>query len=269
MGDANFDCVPDRLLAYFADYRPCAYADPDSPPSRPSSALSGGSGSSFINYTDSEGETSSSSAPDTYVHPRLVASTMLRDKKRCILCGSKKELTVIRVTGSDDEKQRISWLFCLGLIPEHFHRDHTSNLMTLCRRHGVAYRSHVWRFVPCKEDRRAMLAYEKQDRMARRQNSSRKSHIVTRQVPKLSHRFDLAIFQVAQMPAYEFASGLPVSTSVDRGKRSYATLPIEPYAAFSATLGVAGSCYWPPPDAFLEDIEKDLRDLRNAYNDSI
>ncbi|KZT25445.1 hypothetical protein NEOLEDRAFT_363545 [Neolentinus lepideus HHB14362 ss-1] len=265
---ADTDYVPDRLLAYFADYRPCAYTDPDSPPSRPASALSGGSGSSFINYTDSEEETSSSSTPESYVHPRLVASAMLRDKKRCVLCGSKKDLTVVRVTGADDEKQRIAWLSCLGLIPEHFHRDHPSNLMTLCHRHAIAYRSHVWRFVPCKEDRRIMLAYEKQDRMARRQHQSRKSQLV-RQVPKLSHRFDLAIFQVAQMPAYEFASGLPVSTSIDRGKRTYIQLPIEPFAAFSATLGVAGSCYWPPPDAFLEDIERDLRDLRDAYNDLV
>lgn len=113
------DDVPDkpsfhRRIADFLSTSDVA-ASPDSPPSRPSSALSGGS--SFINDTDDEDDdTDADSFADhsyTKIGARARAKTLARDGSKCILCGSVVDCVVMRLTGveNDGDKEASGTIF--------------------------------------------------------------------------------------------------------------------------------------------------------------
>lgn len=91
--------LPSPQSVFFVNSSQNAHS-PDSPASRPESALSGGS--SFVNDTD-EDEESFDNNPFTPITPRAKASTRSRDRSRCILCGSQDNLEVIRLTGVEND----------------------------------------------------------------------------------------------------------------------------------------------------------------------
>ena len=85
------------------------------PPPRPSSALSG-SGGSFVNNSESEGDESEDlNSPFTLLPPRLRASTIRRDGGKCVACGATEYLDAIRLTGLKKGELEVSQgrgLFC-------------------------------------------------------------------------------------------------------------------------------------------------------------
>jgi len=97
--------VSDHIEAFLSSSQTAA--SPDSLPSRPGSALSGGS--SFINDTDDEetksDEDSFTQHPFTPIQPHTKAKALHHYHNRCILCGTSSN-EVIRLTGIEDDGDR-------------------------------------------------------------------------------------------------------------------------------------------------------------------
>ena len=97
--------IPDHVEAFLSSSQTAA--SPDSQPSRPGSALSGGS--SFINDTDDEetksDEDSFTQHPFTPIRPRAKAKALRRDHNKCVLCSTSSD-EVIRLTGIEDDGDR-------------------------------------------------------------------------------------------------------------------------------------------------------------------
>jgi hypothetical protein len=108
-----------NLEAFLSSFK--IAASPDSPPSRPGSALSGGS--SFINDTDDEetksDEDSFTQHPFTPIRPRAKANALRRDHNKCILCGTSSD-EVIRLTGIEDDGDREVYYSAFGSVTPSF-----------------------------------------------------------------------------------------------------------------------------------------------------
>lgn len=90
------------------------------------------------------------------------------------------------------------------------------------------------------------------------------TYLILTYAPQLSGHFDLAVFLPDQMP--QFTSSRD-DTNPPQGRGiSSLSLPLNSFMAFVSTLRIANSCYWPPPDLYLSDIETDLMKLRATYN---
>ena len=68
------------------------FRNPESPPTRPSSALSGDT-----SYTNDDSDVDSSEEEAEYIRPRVRASTIKRHNDQCLVCGAKDDLEVYRV----------------------------------------------------------------------------------------------------------------------------------------------------------------------------
>ncbi|OBZ78029.1 hypothetical protein A0H81_02095 [Grifola frondosa] len=231
-----------------------SFVDPDQPPSRPCSALSG-SGDSFVNYSEEDDE-DYADCPE-YLPPRQISSALRRDNTSCLLCGKQSTLSVYRLIGedNDDTNPYLSWLQGLKFIPAHYNRDSLANLMTLCQVHAEAYFAGVWRLVPCAFFRRGMLTC-----VLRRDNAIQQEKTMSSEVSSKAESvsFDLLVFLPEHMPPlsslehsspdhdgwYRALSPKPAS----RVLPSQFRLQIDPYIAYAASLDMIGKAYWPPPD---------------------
>ncbi|OBZ74917.1 hypothetical protein A0H81_05328 [Grifola frondosa] len=254
------------------------FVDPDQPPSRPSSVLSG-SGDSFVNYSDGEEEDVESPAP---LNPRQVASTLRRDNSRCILCRKQDGLQVYRLVGqdNDDANPSLLWLQGFKFIPAHYDRDNIANLMTLCDAHVATYRARVWRLLPCAEFRKGMLARTPLRGDALQQRNRSASPQLT--LPNAqSTLFDVLVFLPELMPPLSPTEPASSRKSRKKGKRapppglsprvlpSLLSLQIDPYIAYASALEMIGKAYWPPPDEVLRLLEVKCLEIRRRWNNSL
>ncbi|THH19239.1 hypothetical protein EW146_g1869 [Bondarzewia mesenterica] len=236
--------------------------DPNTPPTRPASALSG-SGSSFVNASDEDEDDWDYVKSAHYMAPRLRMDVICRDDFRCLLCGSQDNLRVLRILGRCDPRKcpvQMQWMRVLKLVPSDCDRDSMVNLMTLCDAHATAYESSVWRFCPCAVERQILLSYRKDAEQRHSPMHADEAH---------SHFFDLLIFRPEEMPPLASPQenqenevqvtgshfNPPSNPSTCRVISSTSSLPVNPCIVFAAALEVAGCCYWPPPDDALELLE--------------
>ncbi len=68
------------------------FIDINAPPTRPSSALSGGS-----SYRNADSDVDSSDEEVEYIRPRVRDSTIRRHGDQCLVCDAKNDLEVYRV----------------------------------------------------------------------------------------------------------------------------------------------------------------------------
>ncbi|OBZ72966.1 hypothetical protein A0H81_07225 [Grifola frondosa] len=247
--------------------------DPDQPPAQPEDALSDSD-------EEDDGPFDYSKSPE-YVSPRQCANTVRRDHMRCLLCGRKDDLSILRLLANTDmeEETLFMWLKRFGVIPAHYDRNHLANLMTVCADHNKAYRQGVWRLVPCAALRKDMLTNIPAEREDAAQHEDAQPRAPASQIEPTAHLMDLVVFCPDHMPSLSGldafnGSDFPADTNMPpqtfcRVLPESLLLPVNPYLAYAGSLRMMRATYWPRPDAALATLEYECLEIRRMWNDSV